>query len=98
MWPSPNLLLKLALWIYLAGAAGALLWQRAERRANAIGFGAAALAGLSGLLGGWSFLAGGVGAASQGFELLPLCSRTCVCPSGWMHSGRSSCCWYRCWH
>ncbi len=46
----PLSLLSVALWAYLAGAAGALAFQRFERLANGFGFGMAAVGGLCGLV------------------------------------------------
>ena len=55
----PAILLTFALCAYVAGAAGALLVQRIERLANAIGFGLAALGGCCGVVFGVSSLAAG---------------------------------------
>ena len=44
------MLLTIALVAYVAGMAGALLTQRAERVANALGFGLAALGGACGVV------------------------------------------------
>ena len=67
----PATLLIFALGAYVAGIAGALLFQRAERLANGIGFGLAAVGGFCGVLACASALATGAVTASQSFELFP---------------------------
>ncbi len=67
----PATLLTIALWAYVAGIAGALLFQRAERLANGIGFGLAALGGFCGVLACASALATGAATASPSYELFP---------------------------
>ena len=52
-------LLTVALGVYLAGTAVSLIWQRAERVANALGFGLAALGGACGVVFSAASLAGG---------------------------------------
>ncbi|HRZ36373.1 MAG TPA: hydrogenase 4 subunit B [Candidatus Paceibacterota bacterium] len=64
-------LLSVALWAYLAGAAGALAFQRFERLANGFGFGMAAVGGLCGLVSCGAALASGMPAASRSIELFP---------------------------
>jgi len=64
-------LLMFALWAYVVGMAGALLFQRAERWANAIGFGLAAAGGACGLVSCAAALATGAAAASPSVELFP---------------------------
>ena len=64
-------LLTCALWAYVAGMVGALLFQRAERLANGIGFGLAAVGGCCGVLSCASALATGAATASRSFELFP---------------------------
>src|SRR5664279_4070683 len=64
-------LLTAALWAYVAGMVGALLFQRAERLANRIGFGLAAVGGCCGVLSCASALATGAATASRSFELFP---------------------------
>jgi len=56
----PLSLLGVALWAYLAGAAGALVFQRFEKLANGFGFGLAAAGGLCGLVSCGAALAGKV--------------------------------------
>ena len=64
-------LLTYALWAYVAGMVGALVFQRAERLANGIGFGLAAVGGCCGVLSCASALATGAATASRSFELFP---------------------------
>jgi hydrogenase-4 component B len=64
-------LLTWALWSYVAGIAGALLFQRTERPASGIGFGLAAVGGVCGVCSCAFSLAGGAAIASQPFELFP---------------------------
>ncbi len=65
------MLLIFALWVYVAGMVGALLFRRAERLANGIGFGLSAFGGLCGVFSFTSSLATGAATASQSFELFP---------------------------
>lgn len=65
------MLLTFALWAYVAGMVGALLFQRAERLANGVGFGLATVAGGCGVLSFTAALATGAASASQSFELFP---------------------------
>jgi len=65
------MLLIFALWVYVAGMVGALLFRRAERLANGIGFGLSAFGGLCGVFSFASALATGAATASQSFELFP---------------------------
>jgi hydrogenase-4 component B len=67
----PATLLTSALWAYVAGMVGALLFQRAERLANGIGFGLAAAGGCCGVLSCASALATGTATGSRSFELFP---------------------------
>ncbi len=67
----PVFLLTVALWTYVAGAVGALCFQRAERFANGIGFGLAAAGGICGVVSCAWALAAGAGGASRSFDLLP---------------------------
>jgi hydrogenase-4 component B len=64
-------LLTAALWAYVAGMVGALLFQRAERLANVIGFGLAAAGGFCGVLSCAAALATGAATTSRSFELFP---------------------------
>ena len=64
-------LLTAALWAYVAGMVGALLFQRAERLANGIGFGLAAAGGVCGVLSCAAALATGAATTSRSFELFP---------------------------
>ena len=64
-------LLTAALWAYVAGMVGALLFQRAERLANGIGFGLAAAGGFCGVLSCAAALATGAATTSRSFELFP---------------------------
>jgi hydrogenase-4 component B len=64
-------LLTVALWAYVAGMVGALLFQRAERLANGIGFGLAAAGGCCGVLACASALATGAATGNRSFELFP---------------------------
>ena len=64
-------LLTVALWAYVAGMVGALLFQRAERLANGIGFGLAAAGGCCGVLSCASALATGAATGNRSFELFP---------------------------
>lgn len=64
-------LLTFALWAYVAGVAGALLLQRAQRLANGIGFGLGAFGGVCGVFSFASALATGAAAANQSFDLFP---------------------------
>ncbi|MCX6899062.1 MAG: hydrogenase 4 subunit B [Verrucomicrobia bacterium] len=59
MMESSAMLLTFALWAYVAGMAGALVLQRAERLANVLGFGLAALGGVCGVVFSVSSLAAG---------------------------------------
>lgn len=67
----PVFLLTVALWTYVAGAVGALCFQRAERFANGIGFGLGAAGGVFGVVSCAWALAAGAGGASRSFDLLP---------------------------
>jgi len=67
----PLSLLGVALWAYLAGAAGALVFQRFEKLANGFGFGMAAAGGLCGLVSCGAALASGMPVASRSIELFP---------------------------
>ncbi|MFA5189231.1 MAG: hydrogenase 4 subunit B [Verrucomicrobiia bacterium] len=67
MMESSAILLTFTLWVYVAGMAGALLFQRAERLANAVGFGLAALGGACGVVFSVSSLAAG-----QGMTITPV--------------------------
>ncbi len=67
-------LLSFALWAYVAGMVGALIFQRAERLANGIGFGLAAVGGCCGVLSCAFALATGAATASRSFELIPALS------------------------
>ena len=62
-------LLTCALWAYVAGMVGALLFQRAERLANGFGFGLAAAGGFCGVLSCAAALATGAATGSRSFEL-----------------------------
>jgi hydrogenase-4 component B len=62
---------KLALVLYGAGALAGVVCLRRPRAANAASFGLAAGAGLSGLVGSFSFLWGGAGEAPQRFNVWP---------------------------
>jgi hydrogenase-4 component B len=64
-------LLTAALWAYVAGMVGALLFQRAERLANVIGFGLAAAGGFCGVLSCAAALATGAATTRRSFELFP---------------------------
>ena len=64
-------LLTSALWAYVAGMVGALLFQRAERLANGIGFGLAAAGGCCGVLSCAYALATGAVTGNRSFELFP---------------------------
>ena len=64
-------LLNFALGAYVAGMVGALLFQRAERLANGIGFGLAAAGGVWGVFACASALATGAATTSQSFDLFP---------------------------
>ncbi len=64
-------LLPCALWTYLAGMVGAVLFQRAERLANGIGFGLGAVGGFCGILAFATALATGAAAVNQSFDLFP---------------------------
>jgi hydrogenase-4 component B len=66
----PAILLTSALCAYVAGAVGALIFQRAERLANGIGFGFAAAGGFCGVLTFASSLASGA-TANHSSELFP---------------------------
>lgn len=65
----PVTLLIVALGTYAAGMAGSLLCWRAEKLANAVGFGLAALGGLCGVLASTLVLASDCAATGQSFEL-----------------------------
>lgn len=67
---SANLLIA-AFWAYIAGAAGALVFQRTEKLANGIGFGLGALGGLCGTVSFVYALATGAAGGGHSFELLP---------------------------
>jgi len=64
-------LLTFALGAYVAGMVGALLFQRAERLANVIGFGLATAGGVCGVISFASALATGAATVSRSFELFP---------------------------
>src|SRR5664279_4707958 len=64
-------LLTAALWAYVAGMVGALLFQRAERLANGVGFGLATAGGCCGVLSCASALAMGAATGNRSFELFP---------------------------
>ncbi len=64
-------LLTCALGAYVAGIVGALLFQRAEKLANGVGFGLAAAGGVCGIFACASSLATGAATASQSFALFP---------------------------
>ena len=64
-------LLTCALWAYVAGMVGALLFQRAERLANGFGFGLAAAGGFCGVLSCAAALATGAATGNRSFELFP---------------------------
>jgi len=68
---SSELLLKLALCAYAAGALGSLGALRRERLANLAGFGFALLGGILGLSAALAELIGGAGHQAVGFELWP---------------------------
>ncbi len=65
----PATLLAIALWAYVAGMVGALLFQRAENLANGIGFGLATAGGVCGLFSFALALTTGTATASQSFDL-----------------------------
>jgi len=67
--PAP--LLTSALWAYVAGMVGALLFQRAEKLANGIGFGLAAAGGVCGVFSFTSALATGAATANRSVEFFP---------------------------
>lgn len=67
----PSTLLMLALCAYAAGMAGALVFRRAERLANGIGFGLASAGGILGLLSFVSALACGSCATAGSIRLFP---------------------------
>lgn len=67
---SANLLIA-AFWAYIAGAAGALVFQRTEKLASGIGFGLGALGGLCGTVSFVYALATGAAGGGLSFELLP---------------------------
>ena len=67
----PATLLTIALWAYVTGMVGALLFQRAEKLANGIGFGLATAGGVCGVFSCASALATGAATASRSFELVP---------------------------
>jgi len=64
-------LLTSTLWAYVAGMVGALLFQRAEKLANGVGFGFAAAGGFAGILAFASALASGGALANSSYELFP---------------------------
>ncbi|HOX03587.1 MAG TPA: hydrogenase 4 subunit B [Candidatus Paceibacterota bacterium] len=67
----PSTLLLLALCAYAAGMAGALVFRRAERLANGIGFGLASAGGTLGLASFVSALASGSCATAGSIQLVP---------------------------
>ena len=64
-------LLTVAFWAYVTGMGGALLFQRAEKLANSIGFGLAAAGGVFGVLSFGGALVNGTASAGQSLVLFP---------------------------